>query len=297
MYNKELNEIYANDLCDLLTSHNSFICVEMLKLLKAENNNFVFAYLILYYSIYRFRFDWIYINIPVLKGLYEKSKNFKEVAVDTIEKLKKKSTMHRLTEKMLNSLIEGLQEKVTGKLFGKIYSDDVVDAFYMAIVRLCVLQYRYELYVQYIDIEQKIFFINEVSKHKELLGEKNVIDMIIRMQYDFSELISFPLKLNISLRSLLLTNIDVKLLQDRNIMMFSNEIGQYMLVIIDSIDKKNDAIKRIIKKAYVSKNMSIDDYIDYLEQECEICGKQLYYAQKQKMKKYLIELGEEHDGL
>lgn len=111
------------------------------------------------------------------------------------------------------------------------------------------------------------------------------------MQYGyFVKLEYIPEKLNISIRSLLLTQINItpKILLKQH-SLYNRDIGAYLLTRLSQINKENTNVKDLIKKAYIEKNKSIDEYIDSLEKECKLCLYELNYVQKEKMKKYLLD--------
>ena len=69
-----------------------------------------------------------------------------------------------------------------------------------------------------------------------------------------------------------------------------SSVGQYMLVKYVGENSISKVKRDLIRKAYVASDMSIQEYVEYLNNECCICGVVLSYAKKEKMKSYLMEL-------
>lgn len=292
--NEELNDYYAIIIRDKLISYNHFDAGELVKLLNEENCACVFAYIIIYYSIYKFRFDWKYINIGVLEALWQNYGNIQVDSEKVIETFEKSNINHRFSEEMYNKLTNYIQRMLTGSLLDSIYKDSIVDMFYVTIIKLCVLDQDYIGYVDEVKADTQIYFINELSKHNELMMFDKVKKMVSYMQYNyFMNLDYIPQKLTISLRNLLLTNINLtsEILSDKKYKyLYYDSIGKYVLIKLSEKSKDNDIQKELIRKAFITSNMSIDDYMDLLNQECHICGCDLNYVQKENMKKHLVSI-------
>ena len=101
-------------------------------------------------------------------------------------------------------------------------------------------------------------------------------------------------KMNITLRSLLLTNINAVIVVDYaqvNRYFYVNVMGEYILVKIHELTdktRKQKRIKEIVKNAFIASNMTIDEYINMIEEECRKCRCEINYVQKENMKEYLI---------
>lgn len=81
---EEANNICADIIRDKLISYNRFDATEIISQLNKKNCTYLFTYIIMCYSLYRFRFEWEYINIGVLKILWERHSNMKDDAEETI---------------------------------------------------------------------------------------------------------------------------------------------------------------------------------------------------------------------
>lgn len=103
-----------------------------------------------------------------------------------------------------------------------------------------------------------------------------------------------PEKLNITLRSLLLTSINAVIVANYahvNRYFYGDDIGAYLLVKIHELSdktRKQKQIKEIIKNAFIASSMDIDEYINMIEEECYKCRREINYVQKEKMKEYLM---------
>lgn len=89
-----MKENVVNDFCadiikDMLTCYNNFDATFLVSHLNEENCTYVFSYLIINYSIYKFRSDWKYINLAVLMTLWEHHGNMSDYSDKVIDKIKK----------------------------------------------------------------------------------------------------------------------------------------------------------------------------------------------------------------
>ena len=75
--------------------------------------------------------------------------------------------------------------------------------------------------------------------------------------------------------------------ENNNKYFYYGDLGKYALVKYNDEIKDNTIYRELVKEAYINNNMSIDEYINYLSDECHVCGFDLNYVQKYKMKRYL----------
>lgn len=70
-----------------------------------------------------------------------------------------------------------------------------------------------------------------------------------------------------------------------------NCLGEYLLINASNLSSKikND-VKAIVKKAFISSDMDVDEYISMLVNECKICKCEVSYVNKIHMQKYLTEI-------
>lgn len=288
---KGINDYYASIICDKLILYNDFDAVKMVKLLNKENCIYVFSYIIIYYSIYKFRFDWKYINITVMKALWDNCENMKEDAEKVIKAFKESNIEHRFSDNMYYKLMEYIHKPLTGSLLDSLYAESTINMFYVTIIKLCVLDQSYIGYENKTDV--KVYFINELSNHYEIMSHDKVKKMVFDMQYHyFIKLEHIPQKLNISLRNLLLTNMEItpEFSSEESRYTYYNSIGEYVLIKLLGMREDNVIIKEVIRKAFIARNISVYDYIDFLNKECHLCGCDLNYVQKEKMKEYLLNI-------
>ena len=135
----------------------------------------------------------------------------------------------------------------------------------------------------------QVFF----TTYKNRLGLDNVKKMIFQMQYnDFRQLEDWSEKLHISLRSLLLMNMRIsdELLDNKVQYFHYASVGQYLLIRHARENNIGEMKKNLVRKAYVASDMSIQEYMEHLYSECCICGVELSYIEKEKMKSYLMEI-------
>lgn len=293
VHDDKTNTFYAKHLCDNLISYNETNTVELVKLLSKENATYVFVYLMIYYSIYKFRFDWEYINIAVLKELKRHGNNIKGEFERINNLLSNSHISHRYDAEMYIALEENVNKEITGEWLNDVYQQNSIDAFYITIIKLCVYEQTYCAYYKKGGMKAKVAFVNELAKHKELLMCTNVKEMILRMQYnDFRTLEHWPDELHISLQSMLLMDMPIsdEQLNEEFQYCYYKSVGEYLLIKYAGEDNISEVKKELIRKAYVASNMPIEEYVETLYSEGATCGAELNYVKKEKMKNYLVEI-------
>ena len=86
--NNLFEECYIQKLTDIIVSNKEINIEELVKRLSGENCTFLFTYVIMYYSIYRDRFEWKYINIEMLTRLWKNHGSMREDEEVVIKKSK-----------------------------------------------------------------------------------------------------------------------------------------------------------------------------------------------------------------
>ncbi len=303
IFGQIIKENYFNDFCsqlimDKIIYHNRFDAGKIIGQLSGENCTYLFVYIVIYYSIYRFRFDWEYININVLRALWKYHSSMQDDAEKVIKKIQKSNIGHRFEKKMYFKFMEYINESVDGELFNIIYNDKILDLFYVWVIKTSVINQddlMYSIYVDNLCMDIKVAIINELTKHDELMGYESIYTWVQYMRHStFATYSSILGKMNITLRSLLLTNINAVIVVDYaqvNRCFYVNVMGEYILVKIHELTdktRKQKRIKEIVKNAFIASNMTIDEYINMIEEECRKCRCEINYVQKENMKEYLI---------
>lgn len=303
IFGQIIKDEHFNDFCsqiirDKIIYYNRFDAGEIIGQLSEENCTYLFAYMVLYYSIYRFRFEWEYININVLRTLWKQHGSMQDDAEEVIEKIRNSNIGHRFDEKMYFKFMEYINASVAGELFNMVYNDKILDVFYVWVIKTSVINQddlKYSIYKDNLDIDIQIAIINELSKHDELMGCESIYNWVQYMRFNtFATQNSFPGKLNITLRSLLITNINAVIVANyvhANRYFYGDVIGSYLLVKLHELSdktQKQKQIKEIVKNAFIASNMDIDEYINMIEEECHMCRCEINYVQKEKMKEYLM---------
>lgn len=304
IFGQIIKDKYFNDICaqimrDKIIYYNRFDAGEIIGQLSGKNCTYIFSYIVLYYSIYRFRFEWEYININVLRILWKQHSDMQDDAEEVIEKIRNSNIGHRFEDKMYFKFMEYINASADGELFNMVYNDKILDVFYVWVIKTSVINQDdliYSIYQDYLDMDIQIAIINELAKHDELMECESIHTWVQYMRYNsFAMQNSFPRKLNITLRSLLLTNINVVIVVNyvhENRYFYDDVIGAYLLVKLHELSdktQKQKQIKEIVKNAFIASNMDIDEYINMIEKECYMCRCEINYVQKEKMKEYLLQ--------
>lgn len=295
---KRVNDICSDIIIDKIISYNRFDAGEIISQLNKKNCTYLFSYIIMYYSIYKFRFEWEYININVLKTLWKCHNSMQDDAEEVMKRINKSNIGHRFVEEMYIKLMEYIEASVDGELLNKVNDDKMLDVFYIWVIKICVIDEEnlmYSIYKDNFDIDIQITIVNELLKHGELMENKNILNWIHRMRYNtFMRQDCFPEKLNITLRSLLLTNINSMIVinyASEKCYFYPDCIGSYILIKLQELPvatQKQKSIKEVVRTAFIASDMSVDEYVNMLEKECDICKCKINYIQKETMKKYLL---------
>ena len=215
---------------------------------------------------------------------------------DVIEKMKNSNIGHRFNDEMYKKLMEYINIEYDGGLFDRIYTEDILDVFYVWVIKACVVNKNRELYYVYenkLNIDIQINIINELSKHEELLEYDSIHEWVKWMSYyTFRKQSSIPKKLDITLRNLLLTDMNPEMIaKNASNSYHEKEIGTYLLIKLDELSDttpKEKQVKEVVKNAFILSGMNMNEYIDLLEKECNICNCKINYVQKEKIKAYLL---------
>lgn len=291
---EKYNLIFAEKLLDYMIDDNKFESTELIRLLDKRCCTYIFVYLLIYYSVYAFRSEWTYINIQVLDKLIKSGYDVKKNR-DKIDSLLKKSNIsHRYTTEILEVLFNNINEKITRQWLGEIYQQNKIVPFYLTAVKLCVFNQKYQ--GDYIRKKPgaEILFINSLAKHPEIMRCENVRDMIQKLRFEsIGNLTRLPSELNITLRSLLLLDVcvaDQELENEELRLLHAENVGQYLLVLSVEYNITTQIQKNYIKKAYEMSDKSVDEYVNDLYKECELCGKHLNKSKKEKLRRTLIDI-------
>ena len=244
--------------------------------------------------MYRGKDDWKYINISVMETLWKEYGDMKENSEWVIQRLENSDYKHRFDKDMYNALCKYLECGLNGKLLRTVFDEKLIDTFYLTIIKICVLKQRYIGYTCEPCEEALVYIMNELKNHSELMSNRNLKETIYGMSYSyFMNLDSVPNGLNISLETLLLTNIKPEVIYHYEASEFSwhyESIGAYLLIKLREMpvnmltDKK---LKHIISTSFQEKNMSVEEFEHYLSEKSSIWSFELNYIQKEYMMDFL----------
>ncbi len=300
IYRWILNDKIINDICtdiirDSIVYYQRVDFEEIVGHLDKTNCTFLFAYIIIYYSIYRFHSEWKYINLKLLKLLWKRKGGLNKDVDIIVEKMKTSHMGHRFEREMYTKLEEYICAKNDRNLIDTVVNDKKLDVFYIWVVKTCIMEQRSQMYREDFEIDAKVYIINEISKHEELMENEYIEEWVQCMRYrTFSKQKNVPANLKITLRGLLLTDLDEKVVSDyvtSDQYIYRECIGEYLLIKIQKLQNKSSRqkeLKETIRRAYISSNMEINEYIESLEKECKICKYELSKVQKEKMKENLL---------
>ena len=297
-----IKDEYINDICGQalrceITENKKYDFGNVLDQLNEINSKYLFSYIIIYYSIYRFRFGWGKFDIEMLRKLWKHLGNMKDDIEIIVKKIESTNINHRFNRQIYLKFIDYIESE-DNNLYKRIYDEKTLDVFYIWIIKMCVTSQDDIVYLSCqdnLDYDLKIAIVNELSMHDELLCCNNIINWIYYIRYSiFMKQDIFPIKLKVTLRNLLITGLNIRAVLnylDENEYYYCNSIGMYLLIKIDEIPsniRMTKKIRGVVSKAFIANNMEINEYITMLENECKICSCEINYVQKEKMKNYLI---------
>lgn len=273
--------------------NDKFYPSKLIQILEGKYKNALFVYIFMYHSIYKFRNEWTYINIELMRELFQEVKKIEEDE-ETIKNLLYSSCFeHRYEDVMYTELVRNLKYSMNGEWVDKIYNQNVIDPFYVIVMNLCVLNGSYDNSFSTGGMDSNIRFINEISKHEEILRFEKVQDMVFAIGYRlFRNHVGWPENLKITFRTLLLTDVLIsdEMIDDKVQYLYYRDVGKYLLVNYAKNGIISPIRKQVIKKAFVESDLSIEKYIEAIEKEAIICNYKITYINKEKMKNYLTQI-------
>lgn len=139
----ELQDYITGRLCDLVTEYDKISVCKMVDLLKVENRLCIVVYQVVYYSVYRNRTEWKYINIEFIKWLLRRI-DFEDFGKSKINTSLLKCRMgNRVAEEIDSLFASYMKEELTGELLEKIKEEAYLDPFYIGMIKLCIDGYVY----------------------------------------------------------------------------------------------------------------------------------------------------------
>lgn len=292
-----INDICGQALCCEITENKKYNFGDVLDQLNEINSKYLFSYIIIYYSIYRFRFGWEKFDIEMLRKLWKHLGNMRDDIEIIVKRIESTNIKHRFNRQIYLKFIDYIESE-DNDLYKRIYDEKTLDVFYIWIIKMCVISQDDIVYLSCqdnLDYDLKIAIVNELSMHDELLCCNNIINWIYYIRYSiFMKQDIFPIKLKVTLRNLLITGLNIRAVLNylnENEYYYRNSIGMYLLIKLEEIPsniRMTKKIRGVVSKAFIANDMEINEYITMLENECKICSCEINYVQKEKIKNYLI---------
>lgn len=298
---QDINEFYTEELGKkIIYSNNSFDTGELVKVLDKKNCTYLFVYITMYYSTYKTTVEKTYIDVNMLKTLWEGKDSLKNNIEGIIKRINGSNFEPCFKDQEYRKLIQYMEADFNEELFTRVRKDKILDAFYIWVLKVCVVnqkEYQYLGVEANLDIEFQTIIINRLSRHDELMSDENILKWLSGMRYCvFLNPNDFLEKINITFRSLLLTDINGLIVEkyiEEKSSFYNADIGKYLLTRLDQLSAETlseNNIKEVIKRGFMNSGESIEEYIDMLEEECRIYRCRINNGQKIMMKKYLENL-------
>lgn len=291
---RNLRDHLCAEISEKMVSYNLVDVKDLMGILEVNERFYIFSYLIISYSVYKFRYNWEYINTNNLKTLFS-IYNLDKIDVGYVsERLMCSNISHRINNNVINELIYYIENSLTKKLMLQIKHNKYYDLFYMIIVKCCVLGQRDYLdeFTSIFTIDELLSLLNEFSIHKEVICNDNLSIFL----YQIRELIipqlsnsNIQYKIFDSINKMIILDFDLKkeYFNTKSIFLNSDDFGKYVLLKLDNCNMEWPEIENSIKHSFAMSNMSSEDYVEYLSAISSDLGHSKSLYQKKIMKKYL----------
>ena len=295
----------VNSCCDLrgylcleiaenMISNNSVNIKFLTEIFNVSDRFYIFAYLIIYYSVYRFRSDWEYINIDNLKSLFY-IYNLDKIDVGYVsERLMHSNISHRIDDNVISQLVYYLENSLTNNLMLQIKEDKYFDLFYIVVIKCCVLEQGdyLDVFKSSFTIEELLSFLNKFSMHREVICNKNLSMFLYQLRkLIIPQLSKDEIQYQVfrSLRKMIILDFDLKkeYFNSKSIFLNSDDFGKYVLLKLDDDIAKWSEVENCIKHSFVKSNITSESYVEHLSAISSELGIPKTLHQKEKMKKYL----------
>lgn len=283
------NDALTYFIADQLECYSEYDDENIVELVNDKNSEFLLSFLVLYFSVYKFRFEWKTICIKILKKLWNKC-NENSNNIDIVSQMvRNTNARHRISEETILNFFKYISQDNSPSVLKDIQRTYDLDLFYMFIIKTCVLEQPLYYYYDKLDINVVIDLVNGFAKHAEVIKESRIQELISYFQYEyFRTMKEYPNNLERSLRVLILTNIHIseKILTE---IKYTFYLGEYLLIHYREYSDMAEADAYIVR-AFESHDMSIEQYIEWLHGECLACGFNLSNAQRLTMHVHLEEV-------
>ncbi|WP_027207187.1 hypothetical protein [Butyrivibrio fibrisolvens] len=298
-YDEKYNAYFSENVLDKMLNENvpRYFADGVTDLLNEKNSNAVFLCIILFFTCYKFRFEWKDMNIEVLKGLYENKQalyNSKPRALELIETSK---FNHRFNQSMLDYMLSTTESSITGAIIKDVYDNYSDLAFYWIIVKLLVFNDEFSIAASETDMNSLIKFINELARHDELFASDS-IKLFIRKFRTYYTICSIPLPdgLEYSFNTLTILRADYTEIDfDKNPdVRFDRDVGKYILMKLpnnlNQIYSEHPEYIETVKESFIACDISVDKYIDSICEKAEALDYHINQVGRDRMKRNLEEI-------
>lgn len=277
-----------------MISNNSVDIKNLTEIFNVSDRFYIFTYLIIYYSVYRFRSDWEYINIDNLKSLFSIYSLDKVDVGYVSERLMHSNISHRIDDNVISQLVYYLESGLTSNLILQIKDDKYFDLFYIVVIKCCVLEQSDYLgaFESSFTIEELLSLLNEFSIHREVVCNKNLSMFLYQLRkLIIPQLSKYEIQYQVfrALRKMIILDFNLKkeYFNSKSIFINPDDFAKYVLLKLDDDTAKWPEVENCIKPSFVKSNMTSEDYVEHLSMISSELGIPKTLHQKGKMKNYL----------
>ncbi len=291
---RNLRDYLCVEISENMISYNLVDVKDLMGILDVNERFYIFSYLIISYSVYKFRYNWEYINTNNLTPLFS-IYNLDKIDVGYVsERLTCSNISHRINDNVINELIYYIENSLTKELMLQIKHNKYFDLFYMIVVKCCVLGQRDYLdeFSSVFTIDELLSLLNEFSIHKEVIFNDNLSMFLYRTRESIIPQLSssnIQYKIFDSINKMIILDFDLKkeYFEGTDICSYFPDWGKYVLLKIDEYNIAWTEIENSIKRSFLISNMSCEDYVENLSAISSDLGHPKNLYQKEMMKKYL----------
>jgi hypothetical protein len=282
------------EISEKMVSYNLVDVKDLMGILEVNERFYIFSYLIISYSVYKFRYNWEYINTNNLKTLFS-IYNLDKIDVGYVsERLMCSNISHRINNNVISQLVYYLENSLTNNLMLQIKEDKYFDLFYIVVIKCCVLEQGdyLDVFKSSFTIEELLSFLNKFSMHREVICNKNLSMFLYQLRkLIIPQLSKDEIQYQVfrSLRKMIILDFDLKkeYFNSKSIFLNSDDFGKYVLLKLDDDIAKWSEVENCIKHSFVKSNITSESYVEHLSAISSELGIPKALHQKGKMKKYL----------
>ena len=304
--NEDYGEFYLGCLLDRITDGFRTESDKLLEHLGARQRVYFLSFLVIYHSVYSFRFQWEKPPIVMLRNAVQDEEMLTEIyekeQVYLIQRFSRSRISHRVSGDVIQAFFDSMKEPFTDQLLLKIHRENLLEPFYIFMVRICVFGKR-PYFLELMDWAKEkldVEFIRYFSRYPEILSEKNVRDLFFTLRLSvFYKAEEIPRELLNDFEMLVLCDYRItEKMMDKWVESDSyipKALVKYMLIKITNGDSSlrqehKEWVREHIRRAFFDADTKTETFVDEIAHVYQNYQLTLPFVSRERMKIYLQEL-------